>query len=429
MARATGIHRTARGGALATYAAVLAFTVILSAGAVLLGYRVATAPEPPPDALDARSTLPAQSPATAPASAATGGAAAGVPTRLQIVPPNTIMDSGIPLPAGIEVNVPLPNLPDDVRAVLVEVTLRDAGAPGIVTLRTTVEETAALRLAAPKAMSSATVVALVDGDRALAVRTQGGGRLNVTLVGIFRPADTATAGRVVTLPASPVLTLTPAKQGNDAIIDVARIPALRSAGSMSAVMLNLDGDVGTHGGFVAMGPSGGALRQQVHWSPTQGADRTRHGFLVVPVAAGQLHLQYHAGTQLRVEIAGYVTGDGAAQSADGLVVPVPASGAQSVRVAPGGQAAVPVIPPGGTSLVPSERVSAALVGVLATAQAVGGVAVRTPGAVPAGGAGLQAAAKPRSMLALSGVENGTVSVSSQTGATVVVTPRALVLKG
>ena len=58
-------------------------------------------------------------------------------------------------------------------------SLRDAGAPGLVSVRTNVEETAALRLPAPKAMSSATVVALIEGDRSLAVRTQGGGRLIV----------------------------------------------------------------------------------------------------------------------------------------------------------------------------------------------------------------------------------------------------------
>jgi len=426
MARATGVHRTGRGATLTTYAAVIAFTIILSAGAVLLGYRAATAPEPPPRALDAPSTRPA-SPDTEPAAAVTD-ALAGGPTRLQIVGPRPLMDTATPLPAGVEVNVPLPALPTDTRALLVEMSLRDAGAPGIVTVRTNVEETAALRLPAPGAMTSATVVTLIDGDEALRVRTQGGGRLIVTLLGVFQPAESATSGRIVTLPAQPVLKLTPKVDGNDAVIDVAALPALRGAGSMSAVLLNLDGDVGTHGGFVAMGPSGGRLSQQVYWGATQGTDRTRHGFIVVPVAAGRLHLQYHAGTQLRVEIAGYVTGDGAAQSADGLVVPVPASGAQSVTVAAGGKAAVPVIPAEETAVAP-ERVEAALVGVLATAQAQGGVSVRTPSATPAGGATLSAAGKPRSMLALSGVENGSVSVTSQIGATVVVTPRALVLKG
>jgi hypothetical protein len=426
MARATGVHRTGRGAALATYAAVIAFTVILSAGAVLVGYRVATAPEPPSRVLDATSTLPA-SPDTEPASAVTE-ALDGGPTRLQIVGPRKLMDTGTPLPAGVEVNVPLPELPQDTRAVLVEMSLRDAGAPGIVTVRTNVEETAALRLPAPKAMSSATVVALIEGDTALQVRAQGGGRLIVNLMGVFRPAESATAGRIVTLQTQPVLKLTPKIDGNDATIDVASIPALRGAGSLSAVLLNLDGDVGTHGGFVAMGPSAGNLPQQVYWGATQGTDRTRHGFLVVPVAGGRMHLQYHAGTQLRVEIAGYVTGDGAAQSADGLVVPVPASGAQSVTVAAGGKASVPVIPAEETAVAP-DRVEAALVGVLATAQAQGGVSVRTPSATPAGGATLSAAGKPRSMLALSGVEKGAVSVTSQIGATVVVTPRALVLKG
>jgi hypothetical protein len=420
------VHRQSRGAALVTYAAVIAFTAILSAGAVLVGYQVANAPQKPPAALDARSTLPA-SPSTEPA-AASGALAAG-PTKLQIVPPHTILDTATALPAGVEVNVPLPNLPRDIRAVLLEVTLRNAGAPGLVTVKTNVEEIGALRLPAAGAQTSATTVALIDGDRDLRLRSQGGGRVIVNLVGVFAPAKSATGGRVVTLATSPVLKLTPKVDGNDATIDVASLPSLRTAGSLSAVMLNFDGDVGVHGGFVAMGPAGGTLRQQVFWGATQGPDRTRHGFLVVPVSAGKLHLQYHAGTVLRVEIAGYVTGDGAAQSADGLVLPVPASGAQSVQVKAGGRATVPVISADEAKVVTPERVTAAIVGVLATAQAAGGVAVQTPSTAPAGGATLSAAGKPRSMLALSGVENGAVSLTSQVGATVVVTPRALVLKG
>src|SRR5262245_6501355 len=130
MARETGVHRHGRGAALVTYAAVIAFTAILSAGAVLVGYQVATEPEKPPKALDARSTLPA-SPSTEPAAAA--GALSAGPTKLQIVAPRTIMDTGTPLPAGVEANVPLPNLPRDTRALLLELTLKESGAPGLVT--------------------------------------------------------------------------------------------------------------------------------------------------------------------------------------------------------------------------------------------------------------------------------------------------------
>jgi hypothetical protein len=429
MARAAGIHRPGGSSARAAYAAVVAFTVLLTAGAVLLGYRAANEPAAPTAAttsLDARKVRPVTSPSTQRAAATTARTS---PTRLAVLGPRLLIDTRTALPGGVEVNVSLPELPRDARAVLLEVTLQGAGAPGIVTVRTNVEETAALRLPAAGAKSSATVVALVEGDRAVAVRTQGGGRLVMNLTGVFLPAEKAADGRVVTLPASPVLKLTPAVDGNDAEIKVASIPALKGAGPISAVMLNLDGDVGVNGGFVAMGPSAGKLPQQVFWGATQGADRTRHGFLVVPVADGSLNLTYHAGTQLFVEIVGYVTGRGAPESAAGLVVPVPASGAQSVTVAANGTAAVPVVPPDDVTAIPAERVSAAIVGVLATARQASGVSVRAPGTTPAGGATLSAAGRPRSMLALSGVENGAVSVTSRLGATVVVTPRALVLTG
>jgi hypothetical protein len=429
MARAAGIHRSGGRTARAAYAAVVAFTVLLSAGAVLVGYRAANEPDPPTAAtasLDARTVRAVRSPATQPAAATTARTS---PTRLAVLGPRSLIDTRTPLPAGVEVNVTLPELPPDTRAVLLEVSLRGALAPGIVTVRTNVEDTAALRLPAAGAQSSATVVALVEGDRTVAVRTQGGGRLTMSLTGIFLPSEKATDGRVVATPPSPVLKLTPAVDGNDTEIKVASIPALKGAGPVSAVMLNLDGDVGVHGGFVAMGASPAKLPQQVYWGATQGADRTRHGFLVVPVADGSLNLQYHAGTQLFVEIVGYVTGKGAPESASGLVVPVPAAGAQSVTVAANGTAAVPVVRPDDVASIAPDSVSAAIVGVLATARQASGVAVRAPGTTPAGGATLSAAGRPRSMLALSGVVNGAVSVTSKLGATVVVTPRALVLKG
>jgi hypothetical protein len=230
------------------------------------------------------------------------------------------------------------------------------------------------------------------------------------------------------VPAVQVLRLVPKSDGNTTTINPSRVPALRRAGPVSALLLQFAADVGPNGGLVEIGPSEGARRQTVFWGATSGTDRTRGGFLAVPVNGRTLRLTYHAGTELRVDLVGYVTGEGAPTTEAGLVVPVPPPAAQPVRIPVGGDADVEVIPPAGLVGVPADRVAATLLTVAATGDAVGAVSVHAPGSRrprdPTLVAPRQAA---RSALALVGTVGGRVRVDTAAGASVIVTPRALVL--
>jgi hypothetical protein len=298
-----------------------------------------------------------------------------------------------------------------------------------VSVRSSAEDVPALRLPRAGAQTSATVVVLLGPDGRLRAGTTGGGRLMVDLTGTFEAADTAIAGRVIPLPAQRIVTLRPAQDGrHDAVLDPFRVPAVRAVGSVSAVMLHVAGQVGDQGGHVAEGRLLRHPNQVVYWGGTSPGDQMRHGFLVVHVPAdGLIRLHYKAGSYLRVEIIGVVTGDRAPQSTTGLVVPVPLFLAPSARVTRAGHTDVPLIPAGGLVGVARDRVSAALLTLTATGATVGDVSVAAPGttapaALSAGGG------RPRAIMTLSGVTDGAVSVSNESGAVVVLTPRALVLR-
>src|SRR6185369_8953144 len=124
----------------------------------------------------------------------------------------------------------------------------------------------AFRGPAAKAQLTATVVVPVSGNEGLTVGTEGGGQLTVNLLGAFEPAPSATAGRIVPIDSAPVLQLVPATDGHDADIDPNQVPAIRAAGSVSAVLLAVAADVGPNGGLVSTGPSADRQTQATYWS-------------------------------------------------------------------------------------------------------------------------------------------------------------------
>jgi hypothetical protein len=351
-------------------------------------------------------------------------------TRLVVTQPRQVLNTQVPAHRRGDAEIRLRGLltKPDTLAVLLQMSLQKATGPGTVTLRSDVEDVPALRLAAAGASSSSTVVVQPGESGDVRVRSETGGRLTIHVVGTFEAARTATAGRIVALPGERVLRLRPGVDGNNATLDLRRTRSLRHAGPVSAVLLHVAGDVGAHGGFVQMGPSADHLDQRVFWAATSGADRTRHGFLVVPLPARPVHLRYHAGTQLTVDLVGYVTGRGATDSSSGLAVPVAAEKAPAVRVAAAGRHDVPIVPAAGVAGVTPDEAAAALVSLAATGDAPGAVSLGAPGSGGAGHSDLAAAAKPRSALALTRVVGGAVTVRSERGADVILTPRLLILR-
>jgi hypothetical protein len=381
----------------AIWAAVIAFTVVVSSGAVLITARmVGTDSEPAPP--------PATPPPTSDritnlgATQATPADAGPSSSRLVLIGPRRVLDSrtGDPYPAGAEVNVPLPGVSGDSTAVLLEVSVLNTTRAGTVKLISGDETTPVLRFPGRGVQTSATVVARLGTDHDLTAKVTGGADLVVTLTGAFRPATTARAGRIISVPDEQALELFPGRDGNRATI---RPGQLTLAGiprdQVGALLLSFQADVGVHGGTVAVGRAWNHLDQQVFWSATAGTDRTRRGFLIVP-RSERLRLYYHAGTRLTVNVVGLVTAKTAASESAGLSVPVASTVLPAVTLPPGGRADI--------DLPDAGKAKAALV---------------TTATQPKGG-------RPRAALGLLDVHAGAVRVNGPERALVTLTPRLLI---
>jgi hypothetical protein len=419
---------------------VIALTAVLTAAGVVVGIRAldgfaATQPTPRLATLDARMVTATP---TTPASDAVPGS-----SRLALPGPRVVLDTRAgsrPRPGALAA-LALPALPSGSTHVLLEVSLLSATRPGAVDIRSGEDDIAVLRVPRAGAMTTATVVVPAGPDAGLQVRTEGGGHLLVQLLGAFEPAQDATAGRVVPVPATRVLDLVTARDGKDATIDLTAVPALAEPGQVAAVLLQVAADVGRRGGSVTVDGVPGGVRQTVFWSPTSGTDRTRTGFLVVPVSGTTVDLHYQAGTELRADLVGYVTGASAARDTAGLVVPAPPGSpapaaparpapTAPVPIGPGKAADLPVVPPDGLAGVPAGRVAAALVTVTATAGKAGRVAVYAPGsAVPGVPTVTAAPGAPRATSTLVGTVDGVIRASAEAGASVSVQAQALILGG
>ena len=336
------------------------------------------------------------------------------------------------LAPGADVALPLPEQPPGTTAVLLEVSLLDATGPGAVTIESAAGPLTVLRVPAAKAMTSATVVVRLGPDGELRARTEGGGHLLISQVGAFVAAEASGPGRIVAVPATRVLRLVPEDAGKFATVDLDTVPALRSVG-VAAVLLQINADVGRNGGLIEVGDRPETLDHHAFWAATKTADRTRNGFLVVPVTGRAVFLHYQAGSLLTVDVVGYVTDDTAAPSVAGLVVPLAPGPPQPVRITPGPPVNVTLVGSSGLQDVPADRVAAALVGVTAVGEATGTVTVFAPDpAVPVAPADptlATSAGTPRSVLTAVGVTRGTVLVSGTSAASVELVPQALVLAG
>lgn len=399
---------------------VLGLTMALTTGSVIVGARFLFGPGVAAESRTPALVLDARSPGA-------GTAAGPVPGSTRFVPsgPALVLDTRGrgPVQAGADTEVPLTDLPPRTSAVLAEVSVVDSTGPGDVTVDGGAGKATLLRVPKAGVQMTATAIVQIGPDRTLVVRT-GGGDVLVNLVGAFQPAETSAAGRIVPLPPARVVQLIPKRDGKEATVRLNEVAELRKAGSVSAVLLQVTGDVGPHGGLISAAAARGAMTQTLFWGPTKGADRTRVGFLAVPVTGDSIRLRYVAGTKMRADLVGYVTGAGAPVSDEGLVVPVSPTDPHAVRVSPGDDESVAVVP----ADVPAGRVAAAMLSVTATGDALGAVTAYEPGrkadkdltvVAPKGA--------PRGAFTLVGTVAGAVQVRSESGASVSMVPRALVL--
>ncbi|MFI7552726.1 hypothetical protein ACIBQ2_23610 [Micromonospora sediminimaris] len=402
---------------------VIGLAWILASATVLVGSRYAVSAwvrDPgatPATALDARSFGDASA---APVDRAVAGSTRLIPVRPQVLLDSRKVGS---LPAGVDVTVPMPETAAGAGVVLVEISILAAKGPGEVTVGQGTDRTVVLRAPRAGAQLSATVVARLAPDGDLRASTTGGGDLLVRLVGVFEPAQRSDAGRIVAVPPARVVTLVPRTDGKKASVALSDVRQLADAGPISAVILRVSADVGSKGGRVSAGTRAGDLNQTVYWSATSGSDRTRNGLIVVPVRDGSVHLRYEAGTEMRADLVGYVTGTGAPESTEGLVVPVPPHSPEPVRATEQSDVEISLGTTDSLANVPVDRIAAALLTVTATGDAEGGVKV--------GGKPTLTASKgvARSALTLVETPQARVRVQSAVAATMAVTPHALVLTG
>ncbi|MDP9795166.1 hypothetical protein J2S43_003678 [Catenuloplanes nepalensis] len=459
------------------------FRIVTVAVAVLAGAAMALAGT---RLLFADERAPSANSVDVPEIVLTNAAAAIASNRLVPAGPQSLFDnrSGEPLAPGDEVNVSLLDVAEASTAVVLAVSALDARQAGAVTVTSSEGTIPALRLAGKGGQTSTTLIVPVAGDGALRVRDEAGGRLVVQLVGTLAPSASSAAGRVVPVPSREVFRLVKEPEGDEKELDLDSVPELADR-SISAVMLQVAADVGTDGGFVHAGDSD---RQELFWSATKGADRTRGGLMLVPVDGDKITIHYEAGTELRADLVGYVTGEEAPESAEGLLVMVPlppnpspapslppsalvpsppgasdpsgasdrsgasaspsasgASGGSGAEVVPTPVAGAPSTPPGkadvdagrsatvtvvpdtGLAGVPLDRIGGAFLRVTAKGDGTGDVAVRGAGADTGNPTMLAAQGVSRSILTLVAVSDGTVTARTEAGAELTLTPEVLLL--
>ena len=150
----------------------------------------------------------------------------------------------------------------------------------------------------------------------------GNGGVVVDVVGAFVPADTATRGRLVVPPTAARLLDTRVDGGVPLGADsVVRIPlpdGVPADASALAVDLTAVDTAGTS--YFTLYPAG-SDRPEASVLNADGAHQTRAAATIVPVTAEGFDLYASAGAHVVVDMTGWFTGDGAAESADGLFVP------------------------------------------------------------------------------------------------------------
>ncbi|MFN8021655.1 MAG: matrixin family metalloprotease [Acidimicrobiales bacterium] len=235
-------------------------------------------------------------------------------------------DGGAAAPgAGATVVVPVRSragVPGDAVAASVTIVATDSSGPGFVTVwgdgdRPT---TSVLNLDRAGQTRANFAITPIGADGSIRVYTQAGTHLVVDLTGVFRPAATATAGRLV--PLGPTRLVDTRESSNPLAPSEVRTIDATSVGvpaSADAVAISFTG-IGLPGWFAAW-PSG------TPWPGTSvvntelpGAPATASA--IVPLANGRFDISSMLGGDVVIDVNGYFTGANATSSTEGLFVPV-----------------------------------------------------------------------------------------------------------
>jgi hypothetical protein len=252
-----------------------------------------------------------------------GGAAAPIAGSVVVVPVRSI--------AGV---------PADAIAASITIVATEARGPGFVTVwgDGTRPATSALNVDRTGQTRANFAITPIGADGNIRVFTQAGTHLVVDLTGVFRPAQEATAGRLVPLgPARLVDTrdsLDPLAPGETRTIDatVLGVPAGADAVVISYTAI---GEPGWFAAWPAATPWPGTSVVNTEFP---GAPATASA--IVPLTDGRFDITSMRGGDVVLDVNGYFTGNGSPSSTEGLFVPVAPTRVADTRGASGNLAPI-----------------------------------------------------------------------------------------
>ena len=228
--------------------------------------------------------------------------------------------------------------PTGVTAVVLNVTITEATAPGFVQVlpsgSTAIAAVSNLNVEAAGQTIANQVTVPVGADGAVWIRTQAGGHLVADVFGYYTPASASRAGRYVPLAApSPRRVLDTRTSTAVPAQGTVRVPVLTgsglgggvaSPGDASAVVLNLTITEATAPGYWQVVPTNGStpLGGSSNLNVTR-AGQTLSNQVIVPIGAdGTITVFAQSGGHVIVDIAGLISGESSVLSSIGLFVPI-----------------------------------------------------------------------------------------------------------
>jgi uncharacterized delta-60 repeat protein len=221
--------------------------------------------------------------------------------------------------------------PTNATAVVVNVTATDADAAGYITVwpaGTARPEVSSLNVGSAAGTIANLVTVPLSSSGALSLFSEAGAHLVVDLVGYYAPVDAPVKGGRFQ-PVTPVRALDTRAFGGavaPAIADlsIGSIPGLPATG-VSAIVANLTATDSTNAGFVTVWPRVDGARPLTSNLNLDAAGQTRANQIIVGVGDGTIRLATASGSQLIVDVVGYITNDAAPAALAGLFVPLTAA--------------------------------------------------------------------------------------------------------
>ena len=212
---------------------------------------------------------------------------------------------------------------DEVVAAALTVTALPTATPGFVTAYpggASRPATSTVNTSAHRVVANSTVVPL-GSDGSVELFSSAPGEVIVDLTGVFVAAATSSDGRFVALPPTRLADTRSSggvPPGGELTVGLpAGVPT-----DASALAVNVTSLAESAPGFVGGRPAGTPLGAPTSFLNTDGSGHAVAAAVILPVSPAGLTLYSHGGGHLVVDVTGWFTGESAADTAEGLFVPL-----------------------------------------------------------------------------------------------------------